>query len=101
MTTKSKSLIMENKIFAWLAAATGLILLVPLVAMQFSAEVSWTRSDFVVMGALLFGMGSLFILAARKIRTTTHRIIVGVVVLLAVVYLWAELAVGLFTNWGS
>jgi len=97
--TKNTDIIMRNKVFLWLALATGLILLIPLIAMQFSSEVNWTLSDFIVMGALLFGMGSLFVLTARKIRK--HRAILAIVFLAALLWLWAELAVGLFTNWGS
>lgn len=90
---------MQNKVFIWLALATGLILLVPLIAMQFTDEVAWTFSDFAVMGALIFGTGSVFVLLAR--RTRKHRIAIGLVLLAAFLWLWAELAVGIFTNWGS
>ena len=33
------------------------LLLVPLVAMQFTREVRWGLADFIVAGALLFGAG--------------------------------------------
>jgi len=90
---------MQNKVFAWLAIGTAVTLLVPLVAMQFAADVKWTLTDFITMGALIFGMGSLFILLARKIKK--NRLITGAVFLLAFLYIWAELAVGIFTNLGS
>ena len=49
------------------ALATALILLVPLVAMQFTDEVDWALADFVVAGALLGGTGFLLHrLAGRK-----------------------------------
>ncbi|MDB5696794.1 MAG: hypothetical protein JWN21_2337, partial [Sphingomonas bacterium] len=35
----------------WGGVAT--LLLIPAIAMQFTAEVNWTASDFVVMGVLL------------------------------------------------
>ncbi len=92
---------MQNKIFMWIAALTGVILLIPLIAMQFKSDVKWEMSDFIIMGALLFGMGSAFVLVARKVRGNSKRIIVGIVFLLALVYIWAELAVGIFTNLGS
>lgn len=49
---------------AW-TTATGVILLLPLIAMQFSDEVNWTVSDFVFAGGLLLGAGVTYELAAR------------------------------------
>lgn len=91
--------IKDNTIFVWIAIATGVILLIPLIAMRFTAEVNWTLSDFVVMGTLIFGMSSLFVLAARKWRK--HRLAIGIAFAIGFMYIWAELAVGIFTNWGS
>lgn len=101
MSAKHAELIMQNKIFIWISAAVGLLLLIPLVAMQFSNGVNWDAQDFRVMGILLFGTGSLFVLAARRLCTRRSRTIAGAAFLLALLYLWAELAVGIFTNWGS
>ncbi len=100
MYTKSNDLIAQNKVFLWIAAITGIILSIPAVAMQFTPEVDWGSEDFIVIGALLFGAGSLFVLVARVIPSK-YRVLIGVAFLLAVLWLWAELAVGLFTNWGS
>jgi LPXTG-motif cell wall-anchored protein len=44
----------------------GVLLLVPLVAMQFTDEVVWTLSDFIVVGVLLTTIGVAFELAARR-----------------------------------
>lgn len=101
MQTKNTDLLAQNKIFIWIALATGFILSIPLIAMQFSSEVDWKLGDFVIMGALLFGMGSLFVLAARQIQRTSSRIIVGAILLCMTLYFWAELAVGIFTKLGS
>jgi len=99
MKLKNTEMIMQNKIFIWIAVATVIILMVPLTAMQFSSEVNWDETDFIVMGVLLFGISSLFVLAARKIRK--HRIIIAIVFALVFLYIWAELSVGIFTNLGS
>lgn len=99
MKTKNADIIMQNKVFVWIALATGLILLIPLIAMQFSSEASWTLLDFVTAGVLLFGAGTMFVLAARVVPK--HRVAIGIVIVLAVIYIWAELAVGIFTTWGS
>jgi len=63
--------------------------------------VNWTMSDFILMGTIIFGISSMFIVAARKIQRTSDRVIVGIVFALAFLWLWAEPAVGIFTNWGS
>lgn len=101
MKTKNKDLIMQNKIFLWLIAGIGIILMIPLVAMQVSHEVDWDETDFIIIGSLLFIVGSMFIIAARKITKTSHRIAIGLGLTLMLMYIWAELAVGIFTNWGS
>lgn len=87
---------MSNKIFILVGVVTVLILMVPLIAMQFSDEVDWRLFDFIIMGALLFGTGAAFVLAARKVQSTKKRIIVGAILLVAFLLVWAELAVGLF-----
>ena len=101
MKPNKSDIIMQNTIFAWIALATVAVLLVPLIAMQFTSEVNWTLSDFVAMGFLMFGIGSLFVLAARKIHKSTNRIAVGIIFGLGLLYIWAELSVGIFTSIGS
>lgn len=95
MEANSTDLIKDNRVFAWLAVMTVVILLVPLVG-----EWPWNVSDFAVMGALIFGTSSLFVLVARKVRRK-NRLLVGATFLFAFLWLWAELAVGVVTNWGS
>jgi len=75
--------------------------MIPLVAMQFTDEVAWTLRDFVTAGALLLGAGLAYVLVTKNMSNTKHRVAVGIVVATALLYLWAELAVGIFTNWGS
>jgi len=100
VTARNTDLISRNSVFLWIALATGLLLLVPLVAMQFTAEVNWTLGDFVAMGVLLFGSGTLFVLVAR-VAPRKYRALIGFAITVAFLWLWAELAVGIFTNWGS
>lgn len=100
MNQKMNDAVAQNSIFLWIALATAVILLIPLVAMQFTAEVRWDMADFIVMGALLFGMASLFVLAART-AARKHRLLIGVIFAAAFLYIWAELAVGIFTSLGS
>ena len=106
MNTAAKSAITSNRVFAWLALATGILLLVPL-ALQLTIGTgvdgqgfNWRPSDFAVMGALIFVTGSVFVLAARKLARK-YWLALGIVVALAFLYVWAELAVGIFFNFGS
>ena len=51
------------RIARWSLAA--LILLLPLLAMQFTTEVAWDFADFMIFGALLAGAGGAYELAMR------------------------------------
>lgn len=80
---------------------TGVVLLIPLVAMLFTDQVNWDKTDFIVIGVLLLTAGTVYEILSRLAKNADQRFIIGLVVLGAVAYLWAELAVGIFTNWGS
>ena len=97
---KSSDIIFHKFSFLWVALITGLILLIPLIAMQFTAEVNWKIMDFIIMGLLLYCMGSLFILTARAINKK-YRLFTAAIFVSASLYIWAELAVGVFTNIGN
>jgi hypothetical protein len=90
---------MKNTNIIRIAFITVGILLIPLIAMQFTGEVNWNISDFVVMGTMIFVTG-LLIDFLRK-RMGKYKIAGIFTVLLLFLWLWAELAVGVFTNWGS
>jgi hypothetical protein len=77
----------------------AVVLLIPLVTMQFAEGVNWTGSDFVVAGVVLFVTGLLLDVAWRK--GGKYRIPGVLVIGFLFLWLWAELAVGVFTNWGS
>ncbi len=64
--------------------------------MQFTNEVAWSVMDFVMAGILLLGTGLAIEFVFRKVKNTKHRIIICIIILLAILLLWLELAVGLF-----
>jgi hypothetical protein len=70
------------RIAGWGAAA--LILLTPLVAMQFTREVTWTGFDFAFMGIMLGGVGLVVEWAFRRSGSTAYRMAVCLV--LAVIF---------------
>lgn len=87
---------MKNKRFILIQSTAAFLLLLPLIAMQFSNEVDWNIFDFVVMGVLLFGTGFLCEIVLRKVKTFPGRLILCGAILLAFFLIWAELAVGVF-----
>ena len=72
------------------ALATALILLLPLLA-----QWAWTLADFVFAGALIFGTGLTYVLAARKAGNIAYRAAVGVALAAASIIVWVTGAVGI------
>jgi hypothetical protein len=89
-------MIAQNKRLGIILLGVAILLLIPLIAMQFSSEVNWSGMDFLIMGGLLFGLGLAGDFVWRKVKSKDRRIlyIVGIVVLFLLI--WAELAVGIF-----
>lgn len=85
----------DSKQLLRIAGATAALLLIPFVAMQFTREVNWTASDFVIMGALLLGTGLLLQFAANRLRSARGRLIAIAAIGFVFLFVWAELAVGI------
>jgi UDP-N-acetylmuramyl pentapeptide phosphotransferase/UDP-N-acetylglucosamine-1-phosphate transferase len=90
-----------GKSLLMVALVTAAVLIIALVAMQFTNEVNWTGSDFVAAGILLALAGLAITFALRKLRTAKARLFAVGVVGLGFLYCWAEMAVGIFTDLGS
>ena len=100
---------MELKRISYVGLGTLALLLVPLAftLMNPGAHLSggggggfdWMPGDFVVMAALLFCAGVALDLVWRK--AGKYRIAGAAALMFLFLWLWAELAVGVFTNWGS
>jgi len=89
-------MIMQNKRLIGIMITVVLLLLIPLIAMQFIDEVNWTLLDFVVAGVLLLATGLICELVIRKVNKIEHRIAICLTILTALLLIWAELAVGIF-----
>ena len=87
---------MKNKRLIGILGTVAVLLCFPLVAMQFTNEVNWTLSDFVIAGGLLLGTGLLIETVARNIKDKKIRIGITVAILIVLALVWAELAVGIF-----
>ena len=75
---------------------TAVLLLIPFIAMQFTSEVRWKFLDFLVAGLLLLSTGLLLEIVFRKIKSKKRRIAVAIAMLIVLLLVWAELAVGIF-----
>lgn len=74
---------------------TGLLLLVPLIAMNFTDEINWTFSDFVIAGGMLFGSGLSFLLIIRTSTNIWYHAAIGITLCTMLFLVWSNLAVGL------
>ncbi len=90
---------MQKKNIIKIAIITVLILLVPLVAMQFSDQVQWGAWDFIFMGALLFLTGLAYVHFVQKGSTKAHRFSIGILVLSAFIFIWVNLSVNVPLLW--
>jgi len=88
MTTNRRSSILYSIPFV--------VLSIPLIAMQFTKEVNWTLSDFAIMGGLLFSTVFVIDLVLKKFKTLKSRLIIVSVIVLLLMIVWAEMAVGIF-----
>ncbi|WP_281977478.1 hypothetical protein [Pseudorhizobium flavum] len=75
---------------------SALVLLVPMIAMRFTSEVNWGKEDFGAAAALL-GTGWLSIEFGFRLASSGRgRLLISAAVALAVLGLWAHLAVGIW-----
>lgn len=90
-----KHIMAQNKNILYIVLAAACILLVPLIAMQFTDEVAWSPGDFAVAGVLLVGTGLAYELITRRAGNIAYRLAVGLALATALFLIWANLAVGL------
>lgn len=87
---------LDRKRLAFVLGIPAAILCIPLIAMQFTDEVKWDVLDFVIAAVLLIGFSFLIDFAIRKLKENRYRILIICSILLLLVLLWMELAVGIF-----
>jgi hypothetical protein len=89
-------MVTENKRLFAISLSVGLLLMVPLIAMQFTKEVEWGMGDFLVMGMLLLGAGFMCEFVLRKVKSKKQRFFLCVAIFAGFLLVWLELAVGIF-----
>jgi hypothetical protein len=80
----------------WGVAAAAFVL--PAVAMQFTREMNWDGTDFVVWGAMLLTACAAYEVAARVARSNAYMAAAGLAAGAAFLTVWANLAVGIIGN---
>lgn len=63
--------------------------------MQFSSEVTWIFSDFVIAGTLLFGTGLTYTIIIRKSGEMMYRFAIAFVLFTGLFLVWMNMAVGI------
>ncbi len=89
---------MKNKRPLIFLSAIVTLLLIPLIAMQFTDEINWTPFDFAVAGVLLLSTGLIIDLVIRKVKNIRYRIGIILALLIVLLLIWAELAAGIFNT---
>jgi hypothetical protein len=84
-----------NRLSLSLWGAAACLLLLPLLAMQFTEEVNWTLSDFVVFGGMLLAACGAYELATRVARNNAYLAAAGVAIGTGFLLIWINLAVGI------
>lgn len=86
-----------NHVIGIMLGAAG-ILLIPLIAMQFTSEVNWTMFDFVFAWVLLTGAGLSFTFVSNRSKSVVYKAAAGLTVFTALFLIWANGAVGIIGN---
>lgn len=82
----------RSSLILWTAIAA--LLMLPLVAMQFTPQVAWTGHDFLAAGLLLVTGGAAYEMLMRH-TTGTVRVTGIAVAAMLVLLVWAQGAVGI------
>jgi len=71
---------------------------IPLIAMQFSAEVNWDILDFAIAWSLIFAVGFTFQIVSNKVKNSAYKIATGLAAFASLAILWVNGAVGIIGN---
>ena len=77
------------------------LLLIPLIAMQFSDEVEWDIADFLIAGGLLFGAGTVYAALGMRSSVGAFRAAVATAVVTGLALIWMNLAIGIIGSQGN
>ena len=84
-------MINRNKRLIVILICAASLLLIPLIAMRFTAEVDWTPIDFAVMGVMLLVTGLAIEVALRTVRVTWAKVAAVAAIVFGFVMVWGTL----------
>lgn len=84
-----------HKHFKYILLTTAIILSIPAIAMLFTNEVQWSLLDFILAAVLIFGTGLVISIISRKVQKKRLRWVLVMLVIITLILLWVELAVGI------
>ncbi|MGY8987205.1 MAG: hypothetical protein ACKVG7_01485 [Flavobacteriales bacterium] len=73
-----------------------LLLMIPLISMQFTDEVNWGKLDFSVAAILLVVLFSVHELLEMRIKSDSKKRLSIIFSIIIFIIVWVELAVGVF-----
>ena len=86
---------MINSRFKKLLISSTVILTIPILGKLYTDDFQWALPDFIIGAMLLYGTSFLIDVIMRKVQKKSHRIALSGLILLVLLCIWAELAVGL------
>jgi hypothetical protein len=86
---------MKNKRITYIFLCVACVLLIPLIAMQFTDEVNWTVSDFIFAAVLLLGTSLGIELAVRKAKNSAYKVAASIALIASLLLIWINGAVGI------
>ncbi len=72
------------------------LLLIPLIGMAITDEISWSPFDFIIMGSLIIFLSIGIHFVSNREKNLKNRILYIGALVLIFMFLWAALAVGIF-----
>lgn len=100
MKAKNKNMDMQSSAIR-ITLVTFAILAIPFIGNQVSSEWDWKFFDFLIIGMLISVTGFFIELVRCKVKDKTSRMLIVAALVIGALLVWAELAVGIFTNLGS
>jgi dipeptide/tripeptide permease len=86
---------MINSRFKKLLISSTVILTIPILGKLFTDDFQWALPDFIIGAILLYGTSFMIDVIMRKVQKKSHKIALNGLILLVLLCIWAELAVGL------
>ena len=85
----------KSQVSLGIYGTASLLLILPLVAMQFTSEVDWKPLDFFLAGILLYGTALGIDTVQKRVKDKQKAVLYAGAILLVLFIIWAELAVGI------